>query len=71
MDSYLSDCKLDNLPNRRNGKLTKTIKTDTGSFELATPRDRDSSFEPEIVKKRQTVAIKAIKVCLKKNKYCN
>jgi transposase-like protein len=55
MDSHLSDCKLDNLPNRRNGKLTKTIKTDTGSFELATPRDRDSSFEPDIVKKRQTV----------------
>lgn len=55
MDSHLSDCKLENLQNRRNGKLTKTIKTDTGSFELATPRDRDSSFEPEIVKKRQTV----------------
>lgn len=55
MDSHLSDCRLDNLPNRRNGKLTKTMKTDTGSFELATPRDRDSSFEPEIVKKRQTV----------------
>ncbi|BCA94642.1 hypothetical protein TUM19329_10030 [Legionella antarctica] len=55
MDSHLSDCKSDNLLNRRNGKLTKTIKTDTGSFELSTPRDRDSSFEPEIVKKRQTV----------------
>ena len=55
MDSHLSDCKLDNLPNRRNGKLTKTMKTDTGSFELSTPRDRDSSFEPDIVKKRQTV----------------
>lgn len=55
MDSHLSECKLDNLQNRRNGKLTKTIKTDTGSFELATPRDRESSFEPEIVKKRQTV----------------
>lgn len=55
MDAHLSDCKLENLQNRRNGKLTKTIKTDTGSFELATPRDRNSSFEPEIVKKRQTV----------------
>jgi putative transposase len=55
MDSHLSECKLDNLPNRRNGKLTKTIKTDTGSFGLSTPRDRDSSFEPEIIKKRQTV----------------
>ncbi|MBA3537855.1 MAG: IS256 family transposase [Tatlockia sp.] len=55
MDSHLSDCRSDNLPNRRNGKLTKTIKTDTGSFALSTPRDRDSSFEPEIVRKRQTV----------------
>lgn len=55
MDSHLSKCKLDNLSNRRNGKLSKTIKTGTGSFELLTPRDRDSSFEPEIVKKRQTV----------------
>ena len=26
-----------------------------GSFELETPRDREGSFEPEIVKKRQTV----------------
>lgn len=55
MDSHLADCKLDNQSNRRNGKLTKTMKTGTGSFELATPRDREGSFEPEIVKKRQTV----------------
>ena len=31
------------------------MKTGTGSFELETPRDRNSSFEPELVKKRQTV----------------
>lgn len=55
MDSHLSDCKLQEQSNRRNGKLKKTIKTGTGCFELETPRDRDSSFEPEIVKKRQTV----------------
>jgi len=41
--------------NRRNGKSKKTVKHSSGSFELETPRDRDSSFEPEIVKKRQTV----------------
>jgi len=36
------------------------VKTGTGSFELLTPRDRDSSFEPEIVKKRQTVLTKSL-----------
>ncbi len=41
--------------NRRNGKSTKTVKHSTGSFELKTPRDRGGSFDPDIVKKRQTV----------------
>ena len=31
------------------------MKTGTGSFELETPRDREGSFEPELVKKRQTI----------------
>jgi putative transposase len=55
MDAHLSDCKDQNQANRRNGKLKKTMKTGTGTFELETPRDRDGSFEPELVKKRQTV----------------
>jgi transposase-like protein len=55
MESHLSECHEDNTPNRRNGKMSKTIKSETGSFELETPRDRLGSFEPEIVKKRQTV----------------
>lgn len=55
MDSHLSECKEEGQPNRRNGKLKKTMKTGTGSFELETPRDREGSFEPELVKKRQTV----------------
>jgi len=55
MASHLSECHDENTPNRRNGKMSKTIKSDTGSFELDTPRDRLGSFEPEIVKKRQTV----------------
>ena len=41
--------------NKRNGKGKKTIKTAEGSFEITTPQDRQSSFEPEIVKKRQTI----------------
>ena len=55
MDAHLSECKDAGIPNRRNGKLQKTMKTGTGVFELNTPRDRESNFEPEIVKKRQTV----------------
>lgn len=41
--------------NRRNGRLKKKMKSGHGPFELETPRDRNSSFEPEIVKKRQTI----------------
>ena len=55
MESHLSDCQQEGQPNRRNGRMKKTVKTGTGAFELETPRDRDGSFEPEIVKKRQTV----------------
>lgn len=55
MDTHLSDCREQGLSNRRNGKQTKTVKSGVGSFELDTPRDRESSYEPEIIKKRQTV----------------
>lgn len=40
--------------NRRNGKSKKTIKSLNGNFELETPRDRNGSFSPQIVKKHQT-----------------
>ena len=41
-------------PNRKNGTSSKTIKSSVGSFELNTPRDRNGSFEPQLVKKNQT-----------------
>lgn len=40
--------------NRRNGKLTKQLSTEDGPLEIEAPRDRDGSFEPQLVKKRQT-----------------
>ena len=40
--------------NRKNGKTSKTMKAPSGEFVLDTPRDRNGSFEPEIVKKHQT-----------------
>ncbi len=42
-----------NTGNSRNGTRTKTVITDVGPVEITVPRDRDGSFEPKIVKKRQ------------------
>ena len=39
--------------NSRNGHRAKTVLTDTGPVEISVPRDRDSSFDPKIVAKRQ------------------
>src|SRR5437764_12780068 len=39
--------------NSRNGHRAKTVLTDTGALEITVPRDRDASFEPKIVAKRQ------------------
>jgi putative transposase len=41
--------------NRKNGKGKKLIKTSSGNIEVSTPRDRSGTFEPEIVKKRETI----------------
>ena len=51
MDAHL---KRDDTPNRRNGKMGKKLKTGYGTIDVNTPRDRNSSFEPEILPKRQT-----------------
>lgn len=40
--------------NARNGKSKKGLFTDHGRMEIVSPRDRNGSFEPELVKKRQT-----------------
>ena len=42
------------VKNNRNGITTKRIKTEDGEFDLDTPRDRDGSFEPKLVKKNQS-----------------
>ena len=51
LDAHLKDT---DTPNRRNGKMGKKLKTGFGSIEVNTPRDRNSSFEPQILPKRQT-----------------
>ena len=40
-------------PNARNGYTKKILKGSHGEVEIATPRDRDGTFEPQLVKKRQ------------------
>lgn len=40
--------------NSRNGYTKKTLKTEDGEFELQTPRDRNGTFDPQLVKKHQT-----------------
>jgi len=39
--------------NARNGKGRKTVQTDTGPLDLVVPRDRNGSFTPQVVPKRQ------------------
>jgi putative transposase len=40
--------------NSRNGHSSKTLKTGRGNVSVQVPRDRESSFQPQIVKKHQT-----------------
>ena len=40
--------------NTRNGSTPKRLRTELGTVEIKTPRDRDGSFEPQLVRKRQT-----------------
>ncbi|WP_433304237.1 IS256 family transposase [Actinoplanes sp. CA-030573] len=42
-----------NGQNSRNGSRGKTVLTEVGPIDIKVPRDRDGSFEPQIVKKRQ------------------
>lgn len=40
--------------NARNGYTPKTLKSQYGEVDIATPRDREGSFEPQFIKKQQT-----------------
>lgn len=54
LEAHLSETRPD-VSNRKNGKVSKMIKTSEGQFELMQSRDRNGSFEPEIIKKRETI----------------
>ena len=55
LDDHLgySKHKASDTTNSRNGSTRKTLQTDDGQFQVDTPRDRDGSFEPQLVKKHQ------------------
>lgn len=50
MDAHLNEPEV----NRRNGKNSKQVKTAFGNVEIFTPRDRNCTFEPQLLAKRQT-----------------
>ena len=49
MDAHLQESR----PNRRNGKGKKQVKTSMGEVSIETPRDRDGTYSPELIPKRQ------------------
>ena len=56
MDAHLgyesNDHDAKNTDNRRNGYSKKTVKSEYGNLEIEVPRDRDGSFEPQVIPKR-------------------
>ena len=57
LDAHLGYDKHDKTggPNARNGFSTKKIKTSYGESEIQVPRDRDASFNPMLIPKRQSM----------------
>lgn len=54
MDAHLTE-ESRQAGNRRNGKMQKQVQTPVGEVTVSTPRDRDSSFDPQFIKKRETM----------------
>lgn len=55
LDNHLNEEQRTELGNRKNGQTGKRLKTSHGTIEINTPRDRLGNFEPELVKKRETI----------------
>jgi len=54
LDSHL-DAEERLSGNRKNGKTSKEVRTSSGTISIDTPRDRSATFEPEIIRKRETI----------------
>lgn len=59
MDAHLS--KEERMSgNRRNGKMQKQVQTSMGEVTVSTPRDRNATFEPQFIKKRETILAEGV-----------
>jgi transposase-like protein len=54
LDEHLQETRK-GARNRRNGHTRKNIQSSLGGFEIFSPRDRNASFEPQTIGKRQRV----------------
>ncbi len=54
MDYHLNEEERE-MGNRRNGHMSKQVQTSMGEITINTPRDRDSTFEPQIIRKREKI----------------
>ncbi|SHG04033.1 transposase, partial [Flavisolibacter ginsengisoli] len=52
LDAHLSETRKTEK-NRRNGHAQKNIQSSLGGFDIFSPRDRNSTFEPQTIGKRQ------------------
>lgn len=48
------------LGNRRNGYMSKQVQTSLGEVTVNTPRDREGSFSPQFIKKRETILAEGV-----------
>lgn len=46
--------------NRRNGHMSKQVQTSLGEVTVHTPRDREGSFAPQLIKKRETILAEGV-----------
>lgn len=54
MDSHLDGVECE-MGNRRNGHMSKQVQTSMGEITINTPRDRDGTFDPQVVRKREKI----------------
>ena len=59
MDAHLSEDERMS-GNRRNGKMQKQVQTSMGEVTVSTPRDRNSTFDPQFIKKRETILAEGV-----------
>ena len=61
MDAYLDEAERD-LGYRRNGRMSKQVQTPLGEVTVSTPRNRHSSFDPQFIKKCETILAENVQI---------